>query len=85
MQAVPHWEVVVGGRSMVGRLGVWVVRTVAGMVLLLPGAGASGQELPGGAEAITVLTSCPAAFYEPVRDAFEQAYPATASCGTAAT
>ncbi|MBP2307092.1 ABC transporter substrate-binding protein [Azospirillum melinis] len=60
---------------MVGRLGVWVVRTLAGMALLLPGAGASGQELPGGAEAITVLTSFPAAFYEPVRDAFEQAYP----------
>ncbi len=76
---------------MVGRLGVWasterisrrcgswaqrLARALVSVPLLLPGAAAAGQELPGAAEAITVLTSFPASFYEPVREAFEQAHP----------
>jgi len=45
---------------------------VAASVVLLSASTSVGQETPG---VVTVLTSFPASFYEPVREAFEQAHP----------
>lgn len=50
----------------------WLRRSVAAWVLLLSAAPALAQETP---TVVTVLTSFPASFYEPVREAFEQAHP----------
>ena len=56
--------------------GAWVRRLIAVPVLLLPIAGAADEGVLDAQQGtVTVLTSFPAAFYEPVRDAFEQAYP----------
>ncbi|CAO3437156.1 ABC transporter substrate-binding protein [Azospirillum endophyticum] len=46
------------------------------LVLLAPAAATAGRSLPDpAAETIIVLTSFPAGFYEPVREAFERAHP----------
>ena len=56
-----------GGRWVPALMAVW---------LLLPGSAAAGAgKLPQPVETVTVMTSFPAGFYEPVREAFEQAHP----------
>ncbi|WP_247883815.1 extracellular solute-binding protein [Azospirillum sp. B21] len=55
--------------------GRWVPALMAVCLLLPDSAAAGAGKLPQPAETVTVMTSFPAGFYEPVREAFEQAHP----------
>ncbi|MCG5240646.1 ABC transporter substrate-binding protein [Azospirillum doebereinerae] len=59
-------------RSGIRQSDGWLRGVMVALAVLLPATAATGQETPA---VVTVLTSFPASFYEPVREAFEQAHP----------